>query len=310
MADLTKVRVQLLNTDTGEVIEDVDVLTSSQAVVMTNGKTLQEVVDDGQFGYDDTELRELIKGKANTNHTHTSSQVGLGNVTNDKQVKASEKGVAGGVATLGDDGKVPTAQLPSYVDDVLEFDTKSAFPNTGESGKIYVDKSTNKTYRWSGSAYVEISASLALGETSSTAYAGDKGKTTTDNVNKILNGTTVVPKAQDSATVNGKTVGVNVPSDAKFTDTVYTHPTHTAKSSGLYKVTVDSQGHVSGATAVSKSDITALGIPAQDTKYNVASESSDGLMSSSDKAKLNDLQDIEYGTDLNKQKVKLFFKVV
>lgn len=310
MADLKKVRVQLLNTDTGEVIEDVDVLTSSQAVVMTNGKTLQEVVDDGQFGYDDTELRELIKGKANTNHTHTSSQVGLGNVTNDKQVKASEKGVAGGVATLGDDGKVPTAQLPSYVDDVLEFDTKSAFPNTGESGKIYVDKSTNKTYRWSGSAYVEISASLALGETSSTAYAGDKGKTTTDNVNKILNGTTVVPKAQDSATVNGKTVGVNVPSDAKFTDTVYTHPTHTAKSSGLYKVTVDSQGHVSGATAVSKSDITALGIPAQDTKYNVASESSDGLMSSSDKAKLNDLQDIEYGTDLNKQKVKLFFKVV
>lgn len=66
--------------------------------------------------------------------------------------------------------------MPSYVDDVLEYTNKSSFPTTGETGKIYVDTSTNKTYRWSGTAYVEISASLALGETSSTAYAGDKGK--------------------------------------------------------------------------------------------------------------------------------------
>lgn len=63
------------------------------------------------------------------------------------------------------------------------------------------------------------------------------------------------------------TLGASVPSDAKFTDTVYTHPSHTAKSSGLYKIVVDALGHVTGATAVTKSDITALGIPAQDTKY-------------------------------------------
>ena len=55
------------------------------------------------------------------------------------------------------DGKVPAAQLPSYVDDVLEYDTMSAFPATGESGKIYVAKDTNLTYRWSGTQYVEIS---------------------------------------------------------------------------------------------------------------------------------------------------------
>lgn len=66
--------------------------------------------------------------------------------------------------------------MPSYVDDVLEYTNKSSFPTTGETGKIYVDTTTNKTYRWSGTTYVEISASLALGETSSTAYAGDKGK--------------------------------------------------------------------------------------------------------------------------------------
>ena len=107
----------------------------------------------------------------------TKSDVGLGNVTNDSQVKRSEMGVASGVATLDSSGKVPSSQLPSYVDDVLEYSALSAFPATGESGKIYIAQDTNKTYRWSGTAYVIISETLALGETSSTAYYGDKGKT-------------------------------------------------------------------------------------------------------------------------------------
>jgi hypothetical protein len=77
--------------------------------------------------------------------------------------------------------------LPSYVDDVIEVSTFSALPDTGESGKIYITQDTNLTYRWSGTAYVEISQSLALGETSSTAYAGDKGKATTDKLNRIPN---------------------------------------------------------------------------------------------------------------------------
>lgn len=72
----------------------------------------------------------------------------------------SRKGKAGGYASLGVDGKVPADQLPSYVDDVLEFASKTNFPNSGEKGKIYVDLSTENIYRWSGSAYVEISPSL------------------------------------------------------------------------------------------------------------------------------------------------------
>jgi len=79
------------------------------------------------------------------------------------------------------DGKIPTSQLPSYVDDVLEYANLSAFPATGETGKIYLTLDTNLTYRWSGTAYVEISKSLALGETSSTAYRGDRGKTAYDH---------------------------------------------------------------------------------------------------------------------------------
>ena len=79
-------------------------------------------------------------------------------------------------ANLSDNGKVPANQLPSYVDDVLEYGTFNTFPTTGEDGKIYVAQDTDLTYRWSGTRYVEISQSLALGETSSTAYPGDKGK--------------------------------------------------------------------------------------------------------------------------------------
>lgn len=91
-------------------------------------------------------------------------------------ILTSEKGAANGVAELDENGKVPTSQLPSYVDDVLEYDKKASFPTTGETGKIYVAKDTNITYRWGGSTYTEISASLALGVTSDTAFRGDQGK--------------------------------------------------------------------------------------------------------------------------------------
>lgn len=101
-------------------------------------------------------------------------------------IPTAKIGQASGVAGLDSTGKVPSAQLPSYVDDVLEYNNRASFPGTGESGKIYIAKDTNLTYRWSGSTYVEIGQSLALGETSSTAYAGDKGKQNADNITKII----------------------------------------------------------------------------------------------------------------------------
>ena len=102
-------------------------------------------------------------------------------------IPTTEKGAASGVAQLDANGKVPSSQLPSFVDDVVEgyynasdgkFYKESTYTTeiTGETGKIYVSLDTNKTYRWSGSAFVEISESLALGETSSTAFPGDRGK--------------------------------------------------------------------------------------------------------------------------------------
>lgn len=95
-----------------------------------------------------------------------------------------------------ENGKVPASQLPSFVDDVLEYANRASFPATGESGKIYVDMDDNKEYRWGGSSYVVISETIALGETSATAYRGDRGKIAYDH---SQNGNVHVTAAQKAA---------------------------------------------------------------------------------------------------------------
>lgn len=134
------------------------------------------------------------------------------------------RGANSGLAELDVNGKVPSAQLPSYVDDVLEYANLSGFPATGESGKIYVALDTNLAYRWSGSTYVEISQGVTLGTTSSTAYRGDHGL-----------------------------VAYNHATDA--------NKLSWATESGFYKVAFTADGHVAGVTPVTKDDITGLGIP-------------------------------------------------
>jgi hypothetical protein len=114
-----------------------------------------------------------------------SFATGFSNLENGKIDKA-EKGAVNGVASLDVTGKVLASQLPSYVDDVLEFDDLTFFPLVGEASKIYVDLETNKTYRWSGSVYVEIASSVTLGENESTAYPGNKGKENAENIASLL----------------------------------------------------------------------------------------------------------------------------
>lgn len=167
------------------------------------------IADAKKAGTDaQTNLTAHIGNKDNP-HEVTKVQVGLGNVTNDAQVKRSEMGTASGVATLDENGLVPSSQLPSFVDDVLEFDLKDNFPTTGETGKIYVAKDSNLTYRWSGTQYVEISASLALGETSSTAYAGDKGKDVADKLAKVRNTQLSHIKDTDTFSATAEKVSLN-----------------------------------------------------------------------------------------------------
>lgn len=133
-------------------------------------------------------------------------------ITNSLNAFISTKGQPSGLAELDSTGKVPAAQLPSYVDDVLEFSTKAQFPQTGETGKIYVAKDTNLTYRWTGTQYLEISQSLALGETPSTAYSGDKGKANRDALNSMP---TKITSYLTPTTSTGELVKINYKYAAK-----------------------------------------------------------------------------------------------
>lgn len=234
----SKTETDVLLGEINEAIDSLSGVTGDTQIQLANYYTKAQANDlyDGKVDKTTTVNGHALSG----NVTVTKSDVGLSNVSNDSQVKRSEMGKASGVATLDSNGKVPTSQLPSYVDDVVDYSSKSSFPTTGETGKIYVANDKNIVYRWSGNSYVEISASLALGETSSTAYAGDKGKANATSISNILNGTTTVPKATTStkvgtADVGGTTTPIylksgvptplsytlskSVPSDAKFTDT-------------------------------------------------------------------------------------------
>lgn len=133
-------------------------------------------------------------------------------ITNSLNAFISTKGQPGGLAELDSTGKVPAAQLPSYVDDVLEFSTKAQFPQIGETGKIYVSKDTNLTYRWTGTQYLEISQSLALGETPSTAYPGYKGKANRDALNSMP---TKITSYLTPTTSTGELVKINYKYAAK-----------------------------------------------------------------------------------------------
>lgn len=159
-------------------------------VIQTGGTILASLIPDLSGSY--VPVATTINGKPLTgNVTLTASDV--------EAIPATDKGAAGGVATLGEDGLVPSSQLPSYVDDVVETYVVGSTPYasdwlsassggaalTPEASKIYVVISDgqyqNQTYRWGGTQYVEISQSLALGETSSTAFPGDQGKTAYDH---------------------------------------------------------------------------------------------------------------------------------
>lgn len=160
-------------------------------------------------------------------YTKESSWILIGD-TSELNKKVQEfidsKGAPSGLASLNESGIIPSAQLPSYVDDVIEVDTFSNLPGTGESGKIYIVQDTNLTYRWSGTDYVEISKSLALGETSSTAYPGDKGKATTDKLNKtsdkVVVGPTTVNPSTDKIVLKYQTHFTSTNSDSEDSHTI------------------------------------------------------------------------------------------
>lgn len=105
----------------------------------------------------------------------------------DAYTKAETDALLDGKADIVD-GKVPAAQLPSYVDDVVEYASTSEFPETGEQGKIYVATDTNATYRWSGTTYIAISGLVdqVYDGTSAYAQSGIAIQSVIGNINTVL----------------------------------------------------------------------------------------------------------------------------
>lgn len=160
--------------------------------------------------------------------------------------KESEKGSANGYAELDATGKVPSGQLPSFVNEVIEV-ADSAAPPVGEAGKIYVTLDDNRTYRWGGSAYIEISPSLALGETSTTAYRGDRGKTAYDHSQDTSTNPHNVTKSQVGlGNVDNTSDATKNAAAATLTNKTLTTPILTAPvvngSSGNMTISASSEG--------------------------------------------------------------------
>ena len=229
------------------------------------------LIGNGTTSIQTRQIDETVGGTNNSNKVISSGAVYAGLAL---KVDKTSLGAVSGVATLDANGHVPASQLPSYVDDVLTYPSAGDFPSEGDSGKIYVADDDNLTYRWTGTDYVVIPEGLALGETESTAFRGDWGKEAYDHIFE-RHARWDATKTEASGT-NGN-IWID---DEEYT--VYTHPEYEPVESGLYKITVDDTGHVSGVESVTKDDITSLGVPSTntDTHYtskNVVANSAEGL---------------------------------
>ena len=240
--------------------------TKSDAGLMSSSdKTKLDGIDEGATKVTVDSALNNTSTNPVQNKVVNSAISNLSTLVGDTLVATQISNAIASKADLDTNGKVPSSQLPSYVDDVIEYSAKSNFPSTGESGKIYIDIATNLTYRWSGSAYVEISPSLALGETSSTAYRGDRGKIAYDH--------SQIPHAPSDAEVNQ-----NAFSNVKVGSTTVAADSKT-----------DTLELVAGTNITLTPDATndKVTIIAKDTTYSNATKSDAGLMSSSDKTKLD-----------------------
>lgn len=233
----------------------------------------------------DTE-KSSWNSKANGKHTHTSADITsleASKITGTINIENLPQGSLERCVLVQND----TERFSLTTDTVQKGDTVKVV----SSDKMYFVIDDTKLSTEDG---YEVYTS---GSATSVPWSGVTGKPNTfppatHNHTKVDVGLGNVEN-KSSATIRSELTKENVTTALGYTpptqDTKYTHPSYTAKTNGLYKVTVDSTGHVSEVASVTKSDITALGIPGQDTNttYSVATQSTNGLLSSTDKTKLD-----------------------
>jgi thiamine phosphate synthase YjbQ (UPF0047 family) len=274
--------------------------TSTQASVDNSGATvIQDVTLDG-FGHvtalGSKTLTAADVGAATASHTHSISQVTGLQTALDNKLDDTQKGAANGLAELDATGKVPSAQLPSYVDDVLEYAAAANFPATGETGKLYVSLDTNDVYRWSGSAYVKVSDAVSsadqatkLATARTISLSGDvSGSTSFDGSANVSITATVADNSHNHTASNisdfteavQDIIGADVVGSGAISvsyndttgDTTITHVDTSSQASVnnsgatfIQDVTLDTYGHVTGLGSV---DVTPALIGASDTSHN------------------------------------------
>ena len=179
--------------------------------------------------------------------------------------------------------------------DILEFEEENQPYDGAQVGDLYIDfvinsKGADDTAThiylpvnelvdaYTGGNGIEVSTANVISAKIDSFNANGLGVTAAGfKLDLATTSTAGAMSAADKAKLDGIAAGANN----------YTHPEHTAHESGLYKVTVDAQGHVTDADPVAKEDITGLGIPAQDTTYGEATQETAGLMSAADKKKID-----------------------
>lgn len=209
-----------------------------------DGKSNTGHTHDDRY-YTESEINTKLNAKANSSHTHTKAQItDFPTSMPASDVSAWAKAASKPSYTIGEvsgnlpasriSGTIAAANLPSYVDDVLEYASLSKFPTKGESGKIYTALDTNKIYRWSGSAYVVISETIALGTTHSSAGYGDESRaaynhsTTTGNPHKTTKTDLGLGNVENksSATIRGELTKANVTTALGYTPPTTDTNTH------------------------------------------------------------------------------------
>jgi hypothetical protein len=221
------------------------------------------------------------------------------------QIGVATAGTVKGIAELDTTGKVPSAQLPSFVDDVIEIaamkedfteaysDAQKQHPITPESGKVYILTTDNSTYRWSGSVYAPIRGDLTLGETETTAYRGDRGKVAYDHSQEAHApaGAHIVSQSETNGYVT-----VTDRTGAETEVLVYTHPQaagatstnpHGTTASDVGLGNVENKDVATILSEMTSTNVTtALGYTPQNAA-TLATASNNGVMSSTYASKLD-----------------------
>ena len=265
-------------------------------------------------------IQTQLNNKAANSHTHSSyvNQNAFSNVVVGSTTIAADTTtdtltlVAGSNITLTPDAtndKVTIAATDTKYSAATGSTLGLVKVGYTESGKNYPVELNDSNQMFVNVPWTDTNTTYTAATTSNAGLMSAADKSKLDGIASGANNYTyTLPKATTSALggvmigyeENGKNYPVELDTSGKmyvnvpWTDnnTVYTHPTYTSKASGLYKITVDGTGHVSAATAVTKSDITALGIPSTNTTYSVATTSANGLMSSTDKSHVDSMWSI------------------